>query len=56
MNGVEGYKGPQLGVKVQVPDDLLERPEAAEGLEVRQRDSHLGLVVVVRVHVGSLGV
>lgn len=56
MDGVEGYKGPQLRVKVQVPDHLLEGPEAAEGLEVRQRDGHLGLVVVVRVHIGPLSV
>lgn len=56
MDGVEGHKGPQLRVKVQVPDDLLEGPEAAEGLKVRQRDCHLRLVVVVRVHVGPLRV
>lgn len=56
MNGVEGDKSAQLGVEVQVPDDFLEGPEATEGLEVRQRDGHLGLVVVVCVHVGPLGV
>lgn len=56
VDGVEGNKGPQLRIIVQVPDDLLERTEPAEGFEVRQRDGHLGLVVVVRVHVGTLSV
>ena len=56
VDGVEGHKGPQLGVKVQVPDDLLKGPEAAEGLEVRQRVGHLWLVIVDRVHCGSLSV
>lgn len=44
------------GISVQVPDDLVERPEAAEPLEVGQRHGHLRLVVVVLVHVRSLGV
>lgn len=56
MNGVEGNKGSQLGVEMQVPDDLQKRAEAAEGFEVGQRYGHLGLVVVVSVHVGSFGV
>ena len=56
VDGVERHKGPQLRVEVQVPDDLLEGPEPAQGLEVRQRDGHLGLVVVVCVHFGPLGV
>lgn len=56
MDSIEGHQGSQLGVKVQVPDDLLEGAKAAEGLEVGQRDGHLGLVVIVRVQVRPLGV
>lgn len=41
---------------MQVPDDLVERSEAAKALEVRQRDGHLRFVVVILVNVGSLGV
>lgn len=56
MNGVEGNKGPQLGVEMKVPDDLHERAESTEGLKVGQRYGHLRLVVIVRVHVRPLGV
>lgn len=43
-------------VGVQVPYDLIERSEAAKPLEVGQGHSHLGLVVVVLVHVRTLRV
>lgn len=55
VDGFEGHEGEQFREEVEVPDDLHERAEAAEGLEVGQRDRHLWLVVVICVHVGPLG-
>ena len=55
MDGLEGHEGEQFREEVKVPDDLHERAEAAEGLEIGQRDRHLRLVVVICVHVGPLG-
>lgn len=54
--GVERHEGAQLGVKIKVPDDLLEGPKPAQGLKVGQGHGHLGLVVVVRVNLGAFGV
>lgn len=41
---------------MKIVDNLLERAEAAETLEVRESHGHLWLVVVVLVQVGSSGV
>ena len=41
---------------MKVENNLLERPEAAEALEVGESYGHLRLVVVILVQVGSRGV
>ena len=49
---LRGDAGGELRVLAQVHRDLAEAAEAAHGLKGRERDGHLGLVVVVLVDVG----
>lgn len=56
LHRLHGDQRAELGIKVQMPHYLRERTEAAQCLEVGERDRHLGLMVVVVVYIGTLRV
>lgn len=40
---------------MKIPHDLVKGAESAKALEIRQGDCHFGLVVIILVHIWSLG-